>query len=183
TDAQGVPAPGTGLVVAFRVDPEDNQLHWLDNVGRRWDDQVKLSLPDKDVFAIDATANPPVARPNGVFAGVGTVLFNMVVNPVSGKVYVANTDALNDVRFEGHNVFGPTQGAPAGSVRGHFSESRITAIDPVTGAVSPRHLNKHINYAVDGTPDEAAKSLAFPTGMAITPDGKTLYVAALGSRK
>jgi DNA-binding beta-propeller fold protein YncE len=183
TDAQGVQAPDTGVVVAYRVDPQDHQHHWLDNLGRRWDDQVKLSLPDKDVFAIDATANPPVARPDAVFAGVGTVLFNMAVNPVTGKLYVANTDAHNDVRFEGHNVFGPTQGAPAGSVRGHFSESRITTIDPRTGAVSPRHLNKHINYAVDGTPAEAARSLALPTGMAITPDGKTLYVAALGSSK
>jgi DNA-binding beta-propeller fold protein YncE len=183
TDAQGVQAPETGMVVSFRVDPRDNQHHWLDNVGRRWDDHVKLGLPDKDVFAIDATANPPVAKPDAVFTGVGTVLFNMAVNPVTGKVYVANTDARNDVRFEGHNVFGPTQGAPAGSVRGHFSESRITTIDPITGAVSPRHLNKHIDYAVDGTPEEAAKSLAFPTGMAITPDGKTLYVAALGSSK
>jgi hypothetical protein len=60
-----------------------------------------------------------------------------------GKLYVANTDARNDVRFEGHNAFGPTQGAPAGSVRGHFAESRITAIDPATGAVPRRHLNKH----------------------------------------
>jgi YVTN family beta-propeller protein len=182
-DAQGVAGPQTSLVVKFRVDPADHQLHWLDNVGRRWDDQVKLSLPDQDVFAIDATANPPVARAGGAFAGVGTVLFNMAVNPVSGKLYVANTDARNDVRFEGHNASGPAQGAPAGSVRGHFSESRITAIDPATGAVTPRHLNKHIDFTVDGTPQEAAKSLAFPTGMAITPDGKTLYVAALGSSK
>ncbi|MGH9884790.1 MAG: YncE family protein, partial [bacterium] len=183
TDAQGVAAPSTSLVVKLRVDPTDQQAHWLDNVNRRWDDEVKLSLPDKDVFAIDATANPPVARAEAAFAGVGTVLFNMAVNPVNGKVYVANTDARNEVRFEGHNEVGPTQGAPAGSVRGHFSESRITAIDPSSGAVLPRHLNKHIDYTVDGTPAEAAKSLAFPTSMAVTPDGKTLYVAALGSRK
>jgi DNA-binding beta-propeller fold protein YncE len=182
TDAQGAAAPPTSLVVKFRIDPADHQYHWLDNVDRRWDEQVKLSLPDKDVFAIDAASNPPVARP-GAFAGVGTVLFNMAVNPVSGKVYVANTDARNEVRFEGHNVVGPTQGAPAGSVRGHFAESRITAIDPASGAVTPRHLNKHIDYSVDGTPAEAAKTLASPTGMVITPDGKTLYVAALGSQK
>jgi DNA-binding beta-propeller fold protein YncE len=183
TDAQGAPAPGTSLVVKLRVDPSDGREHWLDNVGRRWDDHVKLGLPDRDVFAIDATATPPVARPDRVFAGVGTVLYNMAVNPVSGAVYVANTDARNDVRFEGHNAFGPTQGAPAGSVRGHFAESRITVIDPASGAVRPRHLNKHIDYSVDGTAAEAANSLALPTGMAITPDGKTLYVAALGSSK
>jgi DNA-binding beta-propeller fold protein YncE len=183
TNFQGVPQPPTALVVKFRTDPTDGQLHWLDNVGRRWDDHVKLSLPDKDVFAIDALANPPAAKPTGAFTGVGTVLFNMAVNPVTGKVYVANTDARNDVRFEGHNAFGPTQGAPAGSVRGHLAESRITAIDPATGAVSPRHLNKHIDFTKDGTPDEAAKSLAFPTDMAVTSDGRTLLVAALGSSK
>ena len=47
--------------------------------------------------------NPPapVAGAAGVFTGVGTILFNMVVNPVNGKVYVTNTEARNDVRFEG----------------------------------------------------------------------------------
>src|SRR5204862_108244 len=80
----------------------------------------------------------------GTYTGVGTVLFNMIVNPVSGKVYVANTDAKNEVRFEGHNAFGPTQGAPAGSVRGHLAESDITVIDPASGTVTPRHLNKHL---------------------------------------
>jgi hypothetical protein len=64
-----------------------------------------------------------------------------------------------------------------------MAESRITAIDPTRGQVNPRHLNKHIDFSKDGTPDEAAKSLAFPTDMAITPDGKTLFVAALGSSK
>ncbi|HVU50018.1 MAG TPA: hypothetical protein VHL80_05000 [Polyangia bacterium] len=183
TNAQGVPQPGTALIVKRRVDPTDGQLHWLDNVGRRWDDHVRLSLPDKDVFAIDAMANPPAADPKGVFTGVGTVLFNMAVNPVSGKVYVSNTDARNDVRFEGHNSFGPTQGAPAGSVRGHLAESRITVIDPAAGLVTPRHLNKHIDFSHDGTPEEAARSLAFPTEMVVAPDGRTLYVAAFGSSK
>jgi len=183
TNAQGVPQPPTGLIVKLRVDPTDGQPHWLDNVGRRWDSHVRLSLPDKDVFAIDAMSNPPAARPSGVFAAVGTVLFNMAVNPQSGKVYVSNLDARNDVRFEGHNAFGPTQGAPAGSVRGHMAENRITVIDPAAASVSARHLNKHIDFSQEGTPQEAAKSLAFPTEMVVTPDGRTLYVAALGSSK
>ncbi len=59
---------------------------WLDEGARDWTPYVKFSLPDEDVFAIDATASPPVqvAGPGGVFTGVGTVLFNMVTNPVSG---------------------------------------------------------------------------------------------------
>jgi YVTN family beta-propeller protein len=183
TNFQGFPEPPTGIVVKYRFDVTDGQLHWLDNIGRRWDDQVKFSLPDKDVFAIDAMANPPAAKSAGVYSGVGTVLFNMAVNPVSGKVYVSNTDARNDVRFEGHNVFGPTQGAPAGSTRAHIVDSRITVIDPASGNVAARNLNKHVDFSKDGTPDEAAKSLAFPTGMAVSRDGSMLYVSALGSSK
>jgi DNA-binding beta-propeller fold protein YncE len=184
TNAEGIAQPGTAIIVKYRADPSDGgKPHWLDDVGRQWDDHVNLSLPDEDVFAIDAESDPPVARAGGVFTGVGTTLFNLAVNPTNGKVYVANTDARNDVRFEGHDAFGPTVGGLAGSVRGHLAESRITVIDPGSGEVSPRHLNKHIDFSRDGTPEEAAKSLAFPTGMAVTPDGQTLYVAALGSSK
>ena len=56
--------------------------------------------------AIDANANPPVQSAS--FATVGTVLFDMAVNPVSGKVYVTNTDAHNEVRFEGSGRRGTT---------------------------------------------------------------------------
>ena len=37
----------------------------------------------------------------GFFQGVGTILYNMAVNPVNGKVYVSNTEANNAARFEG----------------------------------------------------------------------------------
>ena len=53
-------------------------------------------------------------------AGVGTILFNMAVNPLTGLVYVTNSDAHNEVRFAGPGVL-------AGhSVRGHLHEARIT---------------------------------------------------------
>ncbi len=174
TNAAGIPAPEVGLIVKH-----DGQ-HWVDVRGRPWDDQVKLSLPDKDVFVIDATANPPaeVAGPSGVYTGVGTVLFNMAVNPVNGKVYVSNTEARNDLRFEGPGTFAGT------TLRGHLHESRITVLSP--GAVAPRHLNKHIDYGACCAPSPNAtgeKSLAQPLGMAVTGDGSKLYVAAFGSSR
>jgi DNA-binding beta-propeller fold protein YncE len=175
TDANGVPAPWTALIVKHRTGP-DGKLHWLDELGRVFDDSVRFTLPDNDVFAIDATRSVPVQKPDGEISGVGTVLFNMAVNPVTGKVYVANLDSRNDVRFEGHNAFGGT-----GSVRGHLAESRISVIDK--GQVTSRHLNSHIDYTREGTPAEASNSLAFPTGMAVSRDGRFLYVAALGSSK
>src|SRR5262249_21910286 len=130
----------TGLIVKF-----DGQA-WRDNIGRDWSGKVRFSLPDKDVFILDAMADPPaeVPGPIGPYTGVGTVLFNMIVNPVRGKVYVANTDANNINRFEGPGVFALEQtGLP--SVRGHLAESHITVLDG--GHVYSRHLNKHIDYS------------------------------------
>ncbi|MGA1871986.1 MAG: YncE family protein [bacterium] len=174
TNYEGIEQPATGLIVKY------NGEHWIDELGREWDEFVKFSLPDKDVFVIDARADPPklIPGPEGFFTGVGTVLFNMTVNPSNGNVYVANTDALNKVRFEGPGIF-------AGhSVRGHLAENRITILR--NGEVLPRHLNKHIDYenCCDTIPnDENRKSLAFPMGMAVSCNGKTLYVTAFGSSK
>jgi DNA-binding beta-propeller fold protein YncE len=180
TDAQGHPAPEVGTIVQW------NGAQWVDPLGRPRDQHVKLSLPDKDVFVLDAMATPPrpLAGAGGAFQGVGTILYSMVVNPVSGKVYVANTDANNLARFEGPGTF-------AGhSLRGHLHENRITVLSPQGGpggpGVAPRHLNKHIDYASCCAPlpnAESARSLALPQEMAVTADGATLYVAALGSDK
>src|SRR5262249_7935976 len=120
-------APATGLIVKF--DPASGQ--WLDEIDRNWAAFVPFSLPDQDVFRIDANANPPVST--AAVSGVGTTLFNMAVRPDNGKLYVSNTDARNEVRFE-----------PV--LTGNLAQSRITV---VTGLVAaPHHLNPHINYDV-----------------------------------
>jgi DNA-binding beta-propeller fold protein YncE len=167
-DANGVLQPLTSLIVKF------NGTNWVDETGKIWDDQVNFNLPDKDVFVIDAMANVPTEVAN--HTSVGTVLYNMAVNPVNGNIYVSNTEARNHVRFEGPGGLGST-------VRGHFVESRITVIDG--NNVAPRHLNKHINYAVccNDNPAEKAAALAQPMEMAVSSDGNKLYVAAFGSNK
>ena len=172
TNADGEAQPTTGLIVKY-----DGQ-HWRDEIGRIWDDHVKFSLPDKDVFVIDATANPPVEIPGAEYQGVGSTIFNMITNPVTGAVYVSNTDAANETRFEGPGIF------TGSSTRGNLHQSRITILK--NGSVTPRHLNKHIDYSkcCDAIPNkENSRSLAFPVDMAISRNGKTLYVAALGSSK
>ncbi len=166
--------PETGLIVKF------DGANWVDERRRQWNNHVKFSLPDQDLFVIDAMATPPVQVPgaDGVFAQVSTVLFNMIVNPVNGHVYVANTEARNEVRFEGFGVVADT------TVIGHLHESRITVLRGHEAV--PRHLNKHINYndCCAALPnDKNARSLAFPMDMAISSNGATLYVAALGSSK
>ncbi len=170
TNYAGVPQPGTSLVVQF-----DGQ-HWKDAEGGIWDSSVRFALPDKDVFTIDANANPPAIVPTGTFSGVGTTLYSMAVNPVSGKVYVANTEALNVNRFEGPGTFAGT------TVRGHFVENRISVLSGAS--VLPRHLNKHVDYASCCAPIPSAendKSLALPVALSVSQNGQWLVLAAMGS--
>jgi len=183
TDTAGNMQPATGLIVKF-VNGK-----WVDEDGKDWSQYVKFNLPDKDVFVIDANADMPAEIGN--YSGVGTILFNMIVNPKNGKVYVTNTEALNQKRFTGPPNSLPTPPYTADSPRipyttlqGHFAESRITVLS--NGGVNPMNLNKHINYDVCCAPipnDENAKSLAQPMDMAIDSTGTTLYVAAFGSQK
>jgi DNA-binding beta-propeller fold protein YncE len=171
-DSSGEPAPEVGLIVKFN----NATGNWEDELHRVWDNSVRFTLPDTDVFAVDANALTQTAA----FAHVGTTLFNMAANPQTGTLYVSNTDAKNDVRFEGPGTY-------AGhTVQGHLAEARITVIAGNT--VTPRHLNKHINYSqLAGSagfdPTAKAHSLSMPLDMAVTADGRTLYVAAFGSSK
>jgi DNA-binding beta-propeller fold protein YncE len=172
TDAEGKPAPEVALIVKLNRATG----HWEDELHRVWDHAVRFQLPDTDVFAIDAGSLTQTAA----FAHVGTTLFNMIANPATGELYVSNTEAFNQVRFEGPGQFG------GHTVQGHLAESRVTIVSG--GAVTPRHLNKHIDYTkLAGQPgfDPTAKahSLATPLDLAVTGDGKTLFVAAFGSSK
>ncbi|MGR9043755.1 MAG: YncE family protein [Gammaproteobacteria bacterium] len=191
TNYAGIVQPTVGLIVKFEIRPEmeADGPHWYDELGQIWDDLVPFELPDKDVFVLDAMADPPREMKDGAYRGVGTVLFNMVVNPANGHVYVSNTEAQNQTRFEGTGQFtGGVEVAPGvfeggRTVRGHLHENRITVLDP-GGAVNPRHLNKHIDYSkcCAAIPNEEnATSVAFPQDMAITRNGSTLYAAMFGT--
>ncbi len=175
-NAAGDAAPESGVIVKF------DGAAWRDAVGRDWSAVVNLDLPDHDVFAIDASTLAPQPVPE--YDHVGTILFNMAVNPVNGKVYVTNTELPNHVRFEGPGVHGGS------TVQGHLSESRITVLDPSTGGVDPQHLNQHIDYSRLHTdvpdlvdPTQKLHSLATPLQPVVSSDGATLYVAAFGSGK
>ncbi len=159
--------PGTGVLLKY-----DAGNTWIDSSGVARTNLIQFNLPDRDVFAIDANATPPVQT--STYDHVGTVLFNMVVNPVSGVVYVTNSDANNMDRFEGF-------GDP--NLRGELHKSRISILSGAS-TVATRHLNKHIDYDPAVAPVGVKQaSLGIPTDMAITPNGATLYVAAFGSQE
>ena len=174
--------PDTGLIVRF------NGTNWVDEIGRNWNAGVAFSLTDQDVFAINANGSPNPTATGVSATGVGSVIFNMAVRPnASGQLYVANTEARNHVRFEPLIA----NDAPLNrGVQGHIAESRISVIaNPATApAVTPRHLNPHINYACvppGCTPpvSEVEASLAFPMDMTFSSNGARLYVVGFGSEK
>ncbi|MGC4062747.1 MAG: hypothetical protein QM749_18650 [Aquabacterium sp.] len=172
TNAEGKPAPKTGLIVKYNR----TSKHWEDVLGRNWDNAVSFSLPDKDVFAVDANA----LTQKVFYQHVGGTLYNMAVNPATGKLYVSNTEANNMTRFEGPGKFGGS------TVQGKIAQARVTVIDG--GNVTPRYLNKHIDYSklvTDPGFDATAKnhSLAIPLEMAVTKDGGKIYVTAFGSSR
>ena len=170
-NVENIVGPEAGLIVKY----DDASRVWKDGLGRNWNNAVRFSLPDLDVFQIDALANPP--QQTASFAHVGSVLYNMIVNPADGALYVSNTEARNDVRFEG-------PGTSASTVRGDLHEARLTVI--AGGNVSLRHLNKHITalpqgYRTTPMPEGIREaSLATPLAMALASNG-TLYLAAFGS--
>lgn len=168
TNHAGEDAPEVGLIVQFN----NGNGRWEDENNENWSNGIRFFLPDLDVFEIDSDT----LSVTDDHAGVGTILFNMAVNPVNGNVYVSNTEAQNLTRFEGPGTFGGS------TVQGNLHQSRITVID--NGVVTPRHLNNHINYSVLPAPAGTKNhSLATPVEMAVSADGSTLYVAAFGSSK
>ncbi len=177
-NASGDLAPETGVIVKY------DGSAWRDAVNRDWSPVVRVSLPDLDVFSFDA--NVSASGDPGIisFASVGTTNFNMVVNPLTEKLYVTNTELLNHIRFEGPGNHGGS------TLQGRFARTRITVVDPATSTVDPQDLNQHIDYnqlhtdvpdLVDET--QADHSLATPLEVVVSGDGQKVYVAAFGSSR
>ena len=167
TNGEGISAPETGLIVKF------DGTNWVDEVGTLWDSQVKFSLPDTDVFQIDASLPVPAEVAN--FSGVGTTLFGMTTSP-DGKLFVSNTEARNHVRFEG-------PGTIATTVRGNIAKNRVTIIDG--SSVVPYPLNEHIDFELpfgdQVSSQDKLQAIAQPGAMAYI--NKELWVLPFGSSK
>ncbi len=144
--------------------------HWEDDAGQDWTRCVNYRLPDNDLFVIDVATLGVSA-----VSHLGTSLFDVSVNPVTGRLYVPNTDARNAVRFE----------HPLG-VRGHVVDNRLSIVDPALSyAVTSLDLNSHINRASNPASNaaERAVSLSQPGMMVWSSDGAFAFMTAIGSRR
>jgi YVTN family beta-propeller protein len=144
------PAPAQGIIVQA-TDPT-------------WSSFIQFTMPDNDVVEINA-ASRAVTR---YFSGVGTINLGLAVNPATGDLYVANTDALNLVRFEPN-------------LRGHFINNQITRVSIASGTVTPFDLNPGINYAQLPNPTALTTALSQPTATVFDPSGSFMWVAAFGT--
>jgi YVTN family beta-propeller protein len=144
------PPPQVGLIVDA-TDPA-----WTNSV-------IKYTMPDNDVVEIDV----PTMTVSRYFPRVGTVNLGIAVQPGSGDLFVANTDARNLTRFE-----------PA--VRGFFVTNRISRINITNGAVTHFDLNPGF-HPTNFTLLDKTNSLAQPTAIVFGPSGGNFYVAAFGS--
>ncbi len=143
-----VPAPQVALIADAR-DP-------------KWSSYIKFTMPDNDIALIDAAGLSVLAY----VSGVGTINLGMAVRPVTGELYVSNTDALNLTHYE---TF----------LRGHWVNNRITRV--AGSNVTFYDLNPGINYNLLPNPAAQATALAQPTAIVFHPSGTFLYVAAFGT--
>jgi YVTN family beta-propeller protein len=130
-----------------------------------WAADINYTMPNNGVVAIKTGSSPSIA---GYYSGVGSVNLGLAVNPVSGDLYVANTDALNLTFFEPN-------------LRGHWVNNQITHIQVATGQVTPFNLNPNINYGILPNPQALSTALAQPTNVVFDPSGNFMYVASFGT--
>ena len=159
--------PPVGLIVKW--DPATQK--WRDDAGQDWSMCLPFRLPDHDLFIIDV-ASPQVT---GMVDHLGTTLFEISVNPANGRIYVPNTEARNNVRFE----------LPLG-VGGHVVDNRLTVVDPGAGnAATIVDLDEHIDRGSDPATNLAERmaSISQPGMMVWNRAGTFGYLTAIGSRK
>ena len=124
---------------------------------------IPYTMPDNDVAEINTTT----LAVNRYISGVGTINLGVAVHPLSGDVYVTNTEARNLIRFE-----------PV--LRGRIVDNRVTRISSLGGAPVAVDLNAGLDYALLPNEEAKASALAQPTAIVADAAG-AFYVAAFGS--
>lgn len=124
-------------------------------------------VPDRDLFVFDTTNDQLVET----VSGVGTLLYGLAVDN-SGRVFVTQTDARNDV-----NGRAGTQGHGLAELENRPFLNRITTIRPGSDA-TPTFLDLE-----PLPPEQPADGEAFatPFGIALSDDGSLLVATAAGS--
>jgi YVTN family beta-propeller protein len=159
-------APEVGLIVKF------NGSKWVDDTGdSRFSSLVPYKLADVDIVVLDASSTNISVKTE--VRGVGTHISNTILDPITNRLYVANTESLNLLRFEPN-------------LNGRFIDNRVTLIDfsnNTTPVIKPVDLNPHIDYSnPKGSQSERELSLALPGDIVQSNNGQ-IFITANGSSK
>ena len=154
-DNPSLPPPPRVSLIVDATDPL-----WTNGVNA----PIRFSMPDYDIVEID-TVTLAITR---YFPRVGTVNFALAVQPGSGDLFVANTDARNLTKFE-----------PV--IRGGFVTNQVSRVSIQSGSVTRFDLNPSFAYTNLPNRDNQSNALAQPTALVFGPSGNNFFVAAFGS--
>ncbi len=127
------------------------------------DSRIKYTVQDIDLTEINATSYSLTH-----FSDLGTNIFAAAAHPLTGDLWVANSDSLNVTRFEPN-------------LRGHFSHHRLSKLVPATNAITHYDLNPGINYSLLPNAAAQATALAQPTAVEMEANGSHLWLTAFNS--
>lgn len=163
--------PRVGLIVKKNAAGQ-----WMDDNNGDWSQFINgadsaftgrplgWDLPDRDLAVINTT-NFGITYASGLM----NICMDVAVNPVSGKVTVIGTDALNQIRFE-----------PV--LQSIFIRVEMATVDPVALTNVMKDLNPHLDYVTRAIPvNERSKSLGDPRGIIWNTNGTRAYVTGMGS--
>ncbi len=175
----GLPPPNPPLRGGLPVPPNTSLIvkwdgsNWRDEINRSWTAHIPYTLADTDVVVFDASGPGTSAPKIGETRGVGTHVGNMAFDAAAQRLFVANLNDINHVRFE-----------PV--LKGRFQASRVSILNAAGSTpviTTTTDLNSHVDFNNEaGSPSERALSLALPADVARQADG-TVYVAATSSAK
>ena len=133
-------------------------------------------VPDRDLYVFDTESDRLVETVDSL----GTLLYGMTVDS-NGRVYIAQTDARNDV-----NGRAGTKDHGLAELENRAFLNRITSVLPRTnGIAGADSLEADINFMdLEPLPPEHPKpedALATPFAIEVSNDDATLFVSAAGS--
>jgi DNA-binding beta-propeller fold protein YncE len=164
------------LPVGSLIVKKNSGGRWMDDNDGDWTEFISgakaarsgrvtgWDMPDRDLAIID-TSTHEIRYATGLM----NLCMTLAVNPASGQIAVVGTDGRNEVRFEPN-------------LRGVFLRVNLALVDPQVLTRSVYDLNPHLDYTTGRiAPEERAKSLGDPRGIAWNAAGTRGYVTGMGS--
>ena len=121
-------------------------------------------MPDHDLAVINTT-NSSITYASGLM----NICMATAVNPVTGKISVVGTDALNQIRFQS-------------VLESVFIRVNLAQVDPSALTNTVVDLNPHLDYrSRQVSSNEVMMSVGDPRGIVWSSDGARGYVTGMGS--